>query len=608
MRTGDRLGAYPGLVTRGWPGGRPVAWTEARAAVWRASAPSGVEPGEGWQFAGGAAVFIAMISAPSDIPCGAPGAECGTSQVLALVLPLLAVTWLFLMMMPWLAVLTSGIAATVAMVFWFPVVPGVIVWPPFSVALAVWLWHLRSQARAQGRIASCSLEPVPPALVAALRQMKPRRIPWDGTEVFGAAVVAMAIAVAPVAYWAYVGEAAKDDASYARSITVDATVTQVEGADEDDDAPYAITLRLAEDIDGLPREIEVEPWVRDHVVGDTVQILFDPERPTWTRLADEPPDHFILLFFAHVVALGGLAALVLLINARRSARRMGQPLVCERAIAVLVDSVTTRRGATAFHVRCVDTESSFATIDVHIDDPLTRLVLPTPEPGYLIGGLTVGDPARVVVATGEASDVTMLSYPESSWREDAATALKAGLSGPTPVPYHAHDDFRWRPRRWGRVAGTILGGLALVVPFATYPWVGNTWLRAGIAVAALALVLSAIRIEAPEVLLDDRRFTRRGMWRYIRIPTWAVVEVSLTHRLIVELVDNLGERIELDLGERGWEFADRMAGFIDTRTTSPDPSTPGTSFAETAQVWRRFTVALIPAVMLSIAAAWVFLG
>lgn len=585
-----------------------MAWTEARAALWRARAPRDYEPIP-WLIAGGVVVGIAFVTAPDFwdvVPCGEPGSSCGPTPVLAFILPLLIVTGGLLLFLPWGAVLSSGVAAVVALWFWVPLAPGVITWPVFPIVLGSWLWHGRRLIRAQRRFASPALVSLPPGVIASVRRVRPQRSPWEMPEVVLLCLVMAGALGAPALYLAYGAEIGRDDQSRLRALELDGTIIARHGVSEDSEQTYAITVRVDEAVEGLGRELVIEPWGTEHRLGQSVTILVDPERPAWTRLASEPPDHFWLLAFGHLAALVGVGALAVLIDQRQRAHQLRKPMVTDRGLPVRIGPGASRGSVP---ILCSDTAWSFAGFHPDAEDPFGRAQISRDTRAYLVGGLSKNDPAQLALETGQASYPGRLRFTERGWVNlRAKRALEMGVDGPTPVPYLAPDEFRWQQRRWGGVAARILGVLAPVLPFATFPWVSNTWIRAGIAVLAVAVAVCAIRVEGREVVLDARRFTTRGMWGRTRIPTWAVAEVSLTHDLRVVLLDNQGESIELDLGERGWEFADRVAGFIEARTTSPDPSMPRTSFAETAQVWRRPTLALLPLVVICVAAAWLLLG
>lgn len=415
-----------------------MAWTEDRAAAWRAQAPYEYHPAP-WLWAGVIMVLFAVISAASLVdsqPCGVQASDCGPDPVFAFILPLLVVTAALLLFLPWAAVLTSAVAAGVAVWFWFPTVLGVFLWPLLPVVLASWLWHNSVLARRQRRMARHALAPLPPSVVASLRRNGPQRLRWGIFEVLLLGVILAGALGAPFAYGAYIAEVDRDNQVRASMLQLDGTTVSTRWVGDGDEGRSVITVRVDEAVEGLGTEFITEPPKAMRGLGDAVSILVDPADPDRTLMADQPPDHTGLLGRGHLAAFAGLGALAVLIDRRRQSRRRGEPLVADQGIPVRVGPIT---GGSSIPVRCTDTDRTFAQLHLQVTDPLGEAQAPSITPAYLVGGLAAGDPARVVLETGEASHTTFLQLSDHDWvatsasqaqeeRVDAVSSLSSGSS------------------------------------------------------------------------------------------------------------------------------------------------------------------------------------
>lgn len=569
-------------------------WTTDRAALWRARASGEFSP-EFWWYAGGALVLVTFFTSPAfwDIlPCDHPVSDCGPIPVFSAVLPLVIVTAGLILVLPWLAVLTSAAAAGLAVAFWWPHIPVVGLWPVFPVALAWSLRRLHAGSARQRRIAAGALVPLPGQVAAAARSTQ-RPTPWERLDTGVAVAGVLALLGAVPLYAVYAHQVDADEASARRSTVVVARVLEVHDVEED---AYRIAVQLPETPFGPAERLVLTPYPQGHQVGQDIEVLVDPVDPDRTRLLEDVPDRTLPLAFGHLAGLVGLSALAWLVDERLRLRRLRRMPTTDVGIPIRV-----RRLSGSLRLMALDSEWDFARIDLHRDDPIrgTDAVV---RPAYLLGGLAAHDPAVVVFPTGEASWPAFLEVSSSTWQTHAAAAVRTGVSGPEPQPSQDSSDLVWR--RWSPWLGRALGAGALGLPFVTYPWVAVPWARLLLALGALTLAILAIRVEAPLVLLDSRRLSHRTMWTVSRIPVWSIARVELTLDLQVRLIDNQGTQIGLDLGSANRPVAERIAGFLARRPRAVDTTVAGTGFAETTQRWHRPTPVLIVAVLAVVIVAW----
>lgn len=574
-------------------------WTTDRAALWRAAATSDFDP-TSWWYVGAGLVLLTTFVSPvfwDILPCDHPVSDCGPLPVFMTVLPLLIVTAVLLLLLPWLAALTSAVAAGVAIAFWFPHLPLVAVWPAFPVALALWLWHGRSRMLSQRRIASAALVPLPPQLATVVRAPQHQKQPWDRAAVAAVAVAACGLVVGAGLYAVYAQQVGADEESTARGIVVSGRVLPVPGTAEDEEL-YEITVQLPDSAAGPAHRVVLEPYPPVYTGGEQVDVLIDPVEPERTRLLENVPDRTYIMGFGHLGVLLGLSALAWLVTERARAARLRRSLP-RNDVGI---PIRVRLKGRQIQLQTVDTEWTFASLCPDREDTIPRRSQDTTLDAFLFGGLSMEDPARVVLPSGESFESSRLMAGSRDWRAQAKAAVRAAVVVPEPAPGDDGSPLLWR--RWNPWLGRGVAAAALTLPFAVFPWLTAGWARALVALAAVALALLAIAVEAPQVLLDSRRLSRRTMWTVTRIPVWAIARVELTFDLRVRLNDNRGEVIEIDLGEANRELANRIAGFISRRIQPLDASTPGTSFAETTQQWWRQTPFLLVAVIGAVVTAW----